>query len=233
MDLKEQHALGAQADTHWYYVSKASMISRHLPPRRGTVLDVGAGVGWFGKWLIRNAGVGRCICVDPGYDAPQRASEELGDRLQFVQHVETTDADVVLMMDVLEHVDDDVALLKDYLAKAKPGTTFIVTVPAFEFLWSSHDDFLEHRRRYTIRSLRETIRRAGAEPDSIHYFFATVLPPAMLVRLLRRNAPPDRSDMGPVPGIVNTILTALCRMEGVVSRFNRIGGLSVVATFRK
>lgn len=233
MDLKEQNALGDQAETHWYYVSKARMMSRHLPERRKSVLDVGAGVGWFGKWLIENGGVESCVCVDPGYESPERSSGELGDRLKFVQSVTETDADVILLMDVLEHVDDDVALLRQYLDLAKPGTTFIITVPAFEFLWSSHDDFLEHRRRYTISSLRETIRRAGAEPRSIHYFFASILPAAVLIRLLRRGKAAEGSDMTRVPAAVNSILTAVCGLESYLCRLNRIGGLSVVATLRK
>ena len=233
MDLKEQNALGDQADTHWYYVSKARMISQHLPERRASLLDVGAGVGWFSKWLMKNGGVERSVCVDPGYEVAEQAGEELGDRLRFVQSVGETDADVILLMDVLEHVDDDVALLKEDWDIARPGTTFIVTVPAFEFLWSAHDDFLEHRRRYTIRRLRETIRLAGAEPQSIHYYFASILPLAVLIRFLRRNSTPDGSDMTRVPSAVNAILTVLCGVESYLSRFNRMGGLSVVAALRK
>lgn len=233
MDLKEQNALGDQADTHWYYVSKARMMSRHLPQRRTSILDVGAGIGWFSKWLIKNGGVERCVCVDPGYEVPERASEELGDRLKFVQSISETDADVILLMDVLEHVDDDVALLRWYWDLAKPGTTFIITVPAFEFLWSSHDDFLEHRRRYTIGSLRETIRRAGTEPQSIHYYFASILPVAVLVRLLRRGKAAEGSDMRRVPAALNRILTAVCDLESRLCRLNKIGGLSVVARLRK
>lgn len=233
MDLKEQDALGSQAGSHWYYVSKAKMISQHLPPRSKSVLDVGAGVGWFSKWLLANKGVERCICVDPGYEDAQLAPEEMGGRLRYVRSAETSDADVVLLMDVLEHVDDDAGLLRQYWEAAKPGTTFIITVPAFQFLWSSHDDFLEHRRRYTIRSLRETIVRAGAKPLSIHYFFACIFPIAVLVRLLRRGAAAKGSDMGRVPSFVNTVLTALCGMEVPLSRFNKVAGLTVVAVIRK
>lgn len=233
MDLKEQNALGDQADTHWYYVSKARMISQHLPERCKSLLDVGAGVGWFSKWLMKNQNVERCVCVDPGYGSAESTSTELGDRLRYVQSVQETDADVILLMDVLEHVDDDVALLREYWNIARPGTTFIITVPAFEFLWSAHDDFLEHRRRYTIGQLRETIRRAGAEPLSIHYYFASILPVAVLVRLLRRGKAAQGSDMTRVPTVVNRTLTAVCGLEGKLSRYNKIGGLSVVAALRK
>ena len=55
------------------------------------------------------------------------------------------------MMDVLEHVSDDVGLVREYAKRAKPGTRFVVSVPAFMWLWSGHDVFLEHHRRYTLR----------------------------------------------------------------------------------
>ena len=233
MDLKEQNALGTQADSHWYYVSKARMIFEHLPTRHWVVLDVGAGIGWFSKWLIKNGGVAEAICVDPGYRIPDQTVDFMGGRLRFVQSVEETDADVILLMDVLEHVDDDVAVLKQYWDLARPGTTFIITVPAFNFMWSAHDDFLEHRRRYTIGSLRKTIQGVGATPQSLHYFFAAVLPPAAAVRLLRRRSTPESSDMAVVPQFVNSILTAICGLEVRLARFNKIGGLSVVAEFNK
>jgi SAM-dependent methyltransferase len=233
MDLKEQNALGSQADSHWYYVSKARMIAGHLPARRRLVLDVGAGIGWFGKWLIGNSGVAEVVCVDPGYDVPDQTIDYMGHRLRFVRSVKETDADVVLLMDVLEHVDDDVAVLKQYWELARPGTTFIITVPAFNFLWSAHDDFLEHRRRYTIGSLRKTIIHAGAQPQSMHYFFAAVLPVAAAVRCLRRGRVPEGSDMAAVPNFVNSFLTMVCGLERRLSRFNKIGGLSVVAVLKK
>lgn len=233
MDLKEHNALGSQADSHWYYVSKARMMAGHLPEKRRLVLDVGAGIGWFGKWLLRNSGVEQVVCVDPGYGVPDQTVDYMGRRLRFVQSIRETDADVVLLMDVLEHVDDDVAVLKHYWELAQPGTTFIITVPAFSFLWSSHDDFLEHRRRYTIGSLRETILRAGSKPQSIHYFFAAILPAAAAVRFLRRGKAAEASDMSVVPSHVNTFLTMLCGLEMRICRFNKIGGLSVVAVLKK
>ena len=134
-------------------------------------------------------------------------------------------------MDVLEHVDDDVALLKEYWDKAPTGTIFIITVPAFNFLWSSHDEFLEHRRRYTLSSLRRTIEKAGATPDRLHYFFGAIFPIAAAIRLLKGKT--GASDMRPVPEVVNSALTAICCSEVPLARWNKVAGLSVVARLRK
>ena len=75
------------------------------------------------------------ICVDPGY--AQEWSETVhGKPISFRRASPVGDADVVLLMDVIEHVDDDVGLLRSYAASARPGTRFIVSVPAFSWLWS-------------------------------------------------------------------------------------------------
>ena len=81
-----------------------------------------------------------------------------------------TDCDLVLMMDVLEHVDDDRGLLRHYAAKVPPGAHFVVTVPAFGFLWSGHDVFLEHKRRYRLTEIETVMRDAGLAVARGAYF---------------------------------------------------------------
>ena len=233
MDLKERDALGDQADTHWYYVSKARMITRHFPHKPRKILDVGAGLGWFSHWLLSNGYAETAVCVDPGYDTERTETLNGGQEIHYVRAISATDADLVLLMDVLEHVDDDVALLREYWDKAASGTVFIITVPAFKFLWSAHDDYLDHRRRYTTTMLAQTIRSAEAEPGQLHYYFGSIFPAAAAVRLLKRNTQPDRSDMGPVPAPLNALLTGVCTLETGAMKLNRIAGLSVVAQMVK
>ncbi|RYH06629.1 bifunctional 2-polyprenyl-6-hydroxyphenol methylase/3-demethylubiquinol 3-O-methyltransferase UbiG [Tropicimonas sp. IMCC6043] len=233
MDLKERDALGDSADSHWYYVSKARMVARHLPRSPREILDVGAGLGWFSRWFLDNGHGEQATCVDPGYEAEREEDLNGGRRVSYVRAVERTDADLFLLMDVLEHVDDDVALLKEYWDKAAPGTVFVITVPAFEFLWSAHDDYLDHRRRYTRARLAKTIRAVGAEPRLLHYYFGSIFPIAVAVRLLKRKSDADSSDMRPMPAPINTILTAICGIEAQLTRWNRLAGLSVVAQFIK
>ena len=228
MDLKEAEALGASADTHWYYVSKFRAMLAHVPHRVGTVLDVGAGLGWFSRRMVAEGHAARAICVDPGYAEERREAVGIGS-VSYVREIVREDVDLVLMMDVLEHVDDDVALLAEYLGRVPPGTPVFITVPAFEFLWSAHDDYLEHRRRYTADRLAQTITAAGARVDALHYYYGAVLPIAMAVRWMRRGRTADRSDMAPQPAPINAALTGLCTAERAVMTLNRLGGLSVVA----
>lgn len=233
MDLKERDALGDSADTHWYYVSKARMVAGHLPWAPREILDVGAGLGWFSRWFLNNGYGAHAICVDPGYEVEREEDLGGGRRISYLRTIDKTDADLVLLMDVLEHVDDDVALLKEYWDKASPGTLFVVTVPAFEFLWSAHDDYLDHRRRYTRARLAETIRAVGAEPRLLHYYFGAIFPIAVVMRLLKRNRNKSSSDMRPVSASVNSLLTAICGAETRLARWNQLAGLSVVAQFAK
>jgi 2-polyprenyl-3-methyl-5-hydroxy-6-metoxy-1,4-benzoquinol methylase len=110
MDLKEEEALGSAIDQHWYYQSKARVLAAHLDTKADHVLDVGAGSGWFSRWLLENGLAGRATLVDPGY-----ATERQEGPLRYVRSIESSDADIVLMMDVLEHVDVDVDLIASYL----------------------------------------------------------------------------------------------------------------------
>lgn len=231
MDLKEEAALGASIDSHWYYISKSRVVEDHVKGRGLSLLDVGAGAGWFSRRLLAHGLAREAICVDPGY--PEDRDETAGGkRLAFRRSIETADADVILLMDVLEHVDDDVGLLASYASRAKPGTDVLITVPAFAFLWSAHDVYLEHKRRYTLAGLRQTVRAAGLAEVSAHYYFASIFPAALIVRLLGRFRQPSRSDMRPAPAWLNRVLLALLSAERTLMRANRAFGLTVVCHCR-
>lgn len=229
MDLREQDILGEAVGEHWYYRSK-SRAMRHLldgvAPR--SVLDIGAGSGFFAReWLLRG-GAERATCVDPHY-AADRDEAVAGKPLLFRREVSATDADLLLLMDVLEHVDDDVGLLADHARLARRGATVLLTVPAFQWLWSGHDVFLGHRRRYTLAGLEACARGAGITIDRACYFFAGVFPLAAALRLpgaLRRE-PAARCGMRRHGALANRVLGAVCAAELPVFRFNRLFGLSV------
>ena len=237
LDLKEQEAIGAQIDTHWYYTSKAQMMANHIrkltggvPIRR--VMDVGAGAGWFSRWMLREGLAESAVCVDPGYDHDWEEMEA-GKPLIFQRTPDGQEADLILMMDVLEHVPNDAALLSEYLDVVAKGTPVFITVPAFQFLWSEHDVYLEHYRRYTLSLLENTVRDAGATSEVMHYYFGAIFPVAAVVRLARRRRETPRSDMKAVPGPINAALKMVCAAERSIMRSNRMAGLSAVAVCRR
>jgi len=237
LDLKEQQAIGDQIDTHWYYTSKAQMMADHIRRMTGgapvkRVMDVGAGAGWFSRWMLREGLAESAVCVDPGYKTNWEETEA-GRPLIFQRTPDGQGADLVLMMDVLEHVPDDAALLSEYLGVVPKGTPFFITVPAFQFLWSGHDVYLEHYRRYTLPLLKETISNAEAQADVMHYYFGAIFPAAAAVRLARRDKKVKGSDMVAVPRLVNAVLQVICTAERRIMRANRLVGLSAVAICRR
>lgn len=233
MDVKEEDILGPEISEHWYYVSKGRALLnfvRHV--RKATLLDVGAGSGIFSRQLLDAGICERATCVDPAY-AEEREELHDGREMAFVRDIEGPGHDLLLMMDVLEHVDDDVGLLRKYSESLPQGGWVLITVPAFQFLWSGHDVFLEHRRRYTRRQIEDVAVRAGLTVVRSRYFFGMLFPVVAAVRLYaarrleeKRLAP--QSDLRKYSAPLNRALTLLHDLERVtLFRFNRVAGLTV------
>lgn len=233
MDLKEQDALGSDAARHWYYRAKAAALDRVVGPTPGAVLDVGAGAGFFARHLLER-GASSAVCVDPGYERDW--DEQVAGRpIAFRRSPHTGPVDVVLMMDVLEHVDDDVGLARSVVGAAAPGTLVVVTVPAFQWMWSGHDVFLEHRRRYTLAGAQRVLTAAGLAAPEGRYLYGLVLPlaaatrvPARLLHQARGRALPPASQMKPVGAVANAVLSAVCAIEARLPG-NRLAGLTAMA----
>jgi hypothetical protein len=236
MDLREVGQLGGDEGRHWYYASKARALQRCLmgkPPEK--ILDVGAGSGFFSKMLLRQTTARSAICVDPGY-SEDRSEIQSGKPIAFRRVQAVGDADVILLMDVLEHVDDDVGLVRAYAGPARSGTRFIVSVPAFSWLWSAHDEFLEHRRRYTLNQILRVLSQAGLSPVTGFYFFAALFPAIAAQRLWRRLWTTERvagSDLRQHHPLINSMLTGVCRAECTIARHNRAFGLTAFGVAEK
>ena len=230
MDLKEADILGESVSQHWYYRSKAAAVTRLLAGARfHTVLDIGAGSGYFSRHLLYRSIAESAACVDTSY-ASDSESRESDKPIVFRRSIGNIDADLVLLLDVLEHVDDDAALLREYMDRVSIGTRFLISVPAFQCLWSDHDEFLEHKRRYTLHQLEQLTERAGLTVIKGCYYFGTILPAVAGIRLLGKifHSPvrESRSQLRPHSAIVNNLLETVCRAELALMRHNRIAGLT-------
>jgi SAM-dependent methyltransferase len=233
MDLKEEDILGADIGRHWYYRAKAAALRRavgDLAPRR--ILDVGAGSGFFSRHLLAETAARSALCVDIGYPS-ERDDSVAGKPVLYRRDTGPTDCDLVLMMDVLEHVDDDCGLLRHYAAKVPSGAHFLVTVPAFGFLWSGHDVFLEHKRRYRLVEIETAMRDAGLSVVRGAYYFGLVFPLAAAVRLASRHTTEPKSSLKQHGAITNGLLSAICAAELPLFPLNRLAGLSAFALAKK
>lgn len=233
MDVKEQDILGDGIDKHWYYVAKGNALLQFLDGYAAReILDVGAGSGFFSKRLLCAGFCERATCVDTAYSA-ERVEMHCGKQIVYLRNTDHVTQDLILMMDVIEHVDDDVALIRAYTDHMPRGSMVLVTVPAFQFLWSGHDVFLEHKRRYTRASLHRAIDEAGLKVIRSRYFFSILLPVVCAFRLggRLRLASSDftpRSDLRVHSRWTNALLTALHELERhTLFHINLLAGLTV------
>src|SRR5437764_731092 len=170
---------------HWWFVGKrllvAVLLGEVLDTRGLRILDIGCGTGAVLAHLKERA---RAVGVDHSPLAlaycRKRGLALLacadGERLPFVP----ASFDVILMLDVLEHAIDDVGLLRAVGALLRPGGMVLVSVPAFQGLWSPHDEVLHHLRRYTARGLRRVMNEAGFVVERLTYTNVAAFPPAVL-----------------------------------------------------
>jgi SAM-dependent methyltransferase len=230
MDIKEEGLIRGDIAAHWYYRAKLTALRRIIRDLKpSSVLDVGGGLGFFSRALLKETELAAATCVDPGYSA-DRNETVAGKPLWFRRHSDGSEADLVLMMDVIEHVQNDVGLVAEYAAKVRSGTSFVITVPAFMWLWSDHDVFLEHYRRYTLPSIERALHAGGLRVDRGCYFYAFLLPlaaPQRIVRnLLRGGNFAPRSGMRDHGAFLNALFWTICRMELPVFEANRVAGLT-------
>lgn len=230
MDLKETKILGAPPETHWYYKAKASACLRLVSASAGPViLDVGAGSGFFSRYLLKNTAAFEAWCIDINYS--QESDEKEGNKsLHFRNKNPNIQPNLVLLMDILEHVEDDADLLAACIAQAAPGAYVLISVPAFQTLWSRHDVFLGHKRRYTLRQVKRLAKDSGLIPVQANYFFFGVFPIALMLRIFERLSPlktMPKSQLKKHHPTVNAFLGWLCNLELSLMRFNRAFGLTV------
>jgi len=139
--------------------------------------------------------------------------------------------DLLMALDVIEHIDADAVALAELGRVAAPGASLLITVPAYGWLWSGHDDTHHHFRRYTLRGLRERVVASGWRPTFATYFNSLLLPPIAAVRLLGRlrDVPARGSDYDRTPPALSPILEAPMRAEArLIARGVRLpAGVSV------
>lgn len=238
MDLKEEQAIGGDPASHWYYISKGrairSLIGEGPYP---SVLDVGAGSGVFSRMLTEEGVAERALCVDANYSDEFLRADHPG-AVRYARAVAECDAPLVLMIDVIEHVDDDVALLATYARMAPAGAKFLVAAPAFNFLWSAHDEFLEHRRRYTLATLEKAVRAAGLKPTTSRYFFGMLFPAVAAMRIagsaLKGDKAAKESALKPAPEWLSKALVAVHDLErATLFPVNRFAGVTAFCLAEK
>jgi SAM-dependent methyltransferase len=149
--------------------------------------------------------------------------------------------DLVTALDVVEHLDDDVAAFREMKRVLRPGGQILVTVPAHRFLWGDQDEVNMHKRRYTARELRQRLVESGFDVVRISYMNAVLFAPIAAARLLRRLEHRLRPRLAaqsdfryPAPGPLNVLLAAMFGAEGpILRRMDIPFGVSILALAQK
>jgi SAM-dependent methyltransferase len=181
-------------ENHWWYVGRRRIIQclveqicSKFDAANPRILDVGCGTGANLKMLAR---YGQAEGVDISQQAVAFCRErglesvKLGALEQLPYEDESFD--LVTALDVIEHLDDDVAGLREIRRVLRPGGFVLVFVPAFMFLWGVQDDVSNHRRRYTMTSMLTAIKAAGFSVQWASYANASFFLPVLAVRTIMR-----------------------------------------------
>jgi hypothetical protein len=229
MDLKEIGKVNP--DKFWYYLHKGQFIYNKTiktANKSEVLFDVGAGSGYFASIFVKKGKTNKAFCIDPFYTQDQIGNKN---HLNFVKSIPNEKADLLLFIDVLEHVEDDLALLKSYISRSTNDALFVISVPAFKSLWSNHDVFLEHFRRYRKKDLQILIQKAELVEVESSYIFGSIFPLVWLIRKIKRSKNIE-SDLKQSSNIINFAILNFLKIEKIIP-INKIFGTSVFIIAKK
>ena len=242
-----------EEDRHWWFASRTRALNAVMEPilpktSDFRLLDVGCGAGNMIHHLSR---YGRVKGVDID-ERPVKVARERGydvDQFDATNPMPFDDNsfDAVTSLDVIEHNEEDMAILTDSYRILKPGGHIIITVPAFMWLWSHNDDIGAHVRRYTAAEIKQKLTQAGFEIRRVTYNNFFVFPMAAALILLRRfsKAEPELAshlldeeeyqvEMEPASPLVNAVLTLVGQVEAALIRYvNLPVGTSLIVVGQK
>jgi SAM-dependent methyltransferase len=230
---------------HWWFRARRhivwSLVRRYADggaSRRLRVCELGCGTGGN---LAAIAGEHDVVGVECSPEALKYARQSLGDCVRFGILPDKVDLqpqsfDVVLMTDVLEHIEADAASAITALSLVRPGGIIVATVPAYQWLYSPRDAHHHHFRRYGKRQFARLWNRPDAQTMLLSHYNTLLFPPAAAVRMASRIVARKgrNGDLSRPPSSINTFLERLMRTEAnLLGRISFPFGLSLIGVIRK
>jgi len=226
---------------HWWFQGRAAIVLhliKHfcLLDTQGQGLDVGCGTGMMLQKLNN-------LCPSVGIDSSALAvahAKKRGLKNVFCGKLTDLDANkwgfqIALLLDVIEHVEDDMALLKQVYEYLLPQGSVVITVPAHPWLWSQHDVMNHHYRRYTPSSLKRALQCSGFHIQKMSFYNTFLFLPAMVKKYMDRNKAADpRVTIPKVSEWLNSMLKLIFASERhLLPYINYPFGISIIAIATK
>jgi len=227
-------------DSHWWFLGRRAVLSRiikalSLPPE-ARILEIGSGMGGNLRML---QDFGEVTAVEADESARRWSQQRMGLRiLPGVLPEQLPDVrekfDLICLLDVLEHIRDDTAALAALPPLLADNGRVLVTVPAYQWLWSAHDEKLHHFRRYTAVGLESVARRSGYVIERIGYFNTLLFPVAAATRLFARlSGTKTVAGNSLPPPFINRMLRRVFEAESSMIQAVRLPfGVSIFAVLR-
>lgn len=226
-------------DEHWWFRAKRDLVADALADHSGgPLLDIGCGTGAMMARLVADGHIPVVgtdlspVAVDATRGRGLAVLRSVAEDLPF----RSRSAAVLLSLDVIEHLDDDVAALCEYRRVLVPGGLVVLTVPAYDWAWSDHDVALGHRRRYTRSRLVAAAEAAGFAVERVDHFHSWLAPVAYVVRRtpLRRLVKGDEEEVSQSNPAVNRLLERAAAVERRLGQRRSIPmGLSILLVGRR
>jgi SAM-dependent methyltransferase len=244
MELSVYKQFAEIEKTNWWFVARRQIMARLLTYFIGKdkkvplLLDVGCGPGINAPMLRQFTD--KLELLEASEEAIKIA-KEIDPHVCIMKGVLPGVSlekkyDVVTLFDVLEHIEDSNASLLAIKDILKPGGMLIISVPAFMFLWSEHDEIVHHKRRYTKKGLNQDLINAGFVPLYSTYANFFIFPFVAIVRLVKKisKKKTGKNDFFPIPKFINAFLRIVFASERFLFPFFSLPfGVSIIGVYKK
>ena len=225
---------------HWWLVSRKKIIRSILniyltPDKNKNILEIGCGSGGLLKLLSNYGNLSAIELDDFSRKNAQKkniCSVKYGKLPEDISN--NTIYETIFLFDVLEHIEKDKKSIKKINKLLNEGGLFILTVPAFMFFWSSHDETSHHKRRYSMSELTILLDSCGFNIKYSSYFNTILLPLIVIVRLLNKLLGNQDDDLKKEKKIINHILKFFFSLESMfLPKFSFPFGVSIFIICQK
>lgn len=212
---------------YWWHVGRReiikTLISKISPLKNSHILEIGCGTGGNIEILSH---FGEVVGLDNSPEAI-KFCQERGFRNCLLGEAENINFpeksfDLIMALDLLEHIEDEQKMLKETRRVLKDDGRLLIMVPAYQFLWSEHDEALHHKRRYSLGGLNLVIKKADFKVAWESYFITFTAPTFFIYRLLSKiikKKMDSRTDYIILPPFINKILIFLLKIEARLSKY--------------